>query len=108
MVTLVVLAFGVIALGVWIRANVAEFDSVSARHSPSSALLRVLASDRRWRLASGRFASRRSGSCSARFGSSSQPATCLLVQAAESLATVVHQPRWNRDTAGAPRLHPPR
>jgi hypothetical protein len=38
-VTLVVVAFALVVLGVWIRAHAAEFRQRVARHSPSSALL---------------------------------------------------------------------
>ena len=108
-VTLVVLAFAVIALGVWIRANVAEFRqrvrqafTVSALLRGGSALLSPGSSP------SGRFGSRRSGSCSARFESSSPPRNVLLVQAAgEPRDARAHQPRRGRDTTGAPRLHAP-
>ena len=76
-VALLVLAVGVIALGVWIRANVAEFrqrvrQAFTVVRTPGEWLRTVVA----WQFAEWRFASRRSGSCSERFGSSSRSATC--------------------------------
>jgi uncharacterized protein (TIRG00374 family) len=88
--TLVVLAFGVIALGVWIRANVAEFrqrvrQAFTVVRTPARWLRTVVA----WQLAEWALRLATVWFMLGAFGIEQSARNVLLVQAAESLATLV-------------------
>ena len=89
-VTLVVLAFAVIALGVWIRANVAEFkqrvrQAFTVVRTPSRWLRTVVA----WQLAEWTLRLATVWFMLGAFRIEQSARNVLLVQAAESLATLV-------------------
>ena len=108
-VTLVVLVVGAIALGVWIRANVAEFrqrvrQAFTVVRTPARWLRTVVA----WQLAEWALRLATIWFMLGAFRIEQSARNVLLVQAAEPRHDRADQPRRDRDTAGAPRLHPSR
>ena len=108
-VTLVVLVFGVIALAVWVRANVADFrqrvrQAFTVVRAPARWLRSVVA----WQLAEWAL---RLATVWLMLGASDRavgPQRAAGAGGGEPRHGRADQPRWDRDAAGAPRLHPPR